>query len=50
MGRQLGYRVAGFAAGSRLCFDCRVSLTMLKPVESDINEALEQRIAALAEP
>jgi methyltransferase (TIGR00027 family) len=42
--------VAGFAAGSRLCFDYRVPVTMLNPVERVINEVLEQRIAALGEP
>ncbi len=42
--------VAGFAAGSRLCFDYRVPLTMLNPVERAINDVFEQRIAALGEP
>jgi methyltransferase (TIGR00027 family) len=42
--------VAGFAAGSRLCFDYRVPVTMLNPVERVINEVFEQRIAALGEP
>jgi methyltransferase (TIGR00027 family) len=42
--------VAGFAAGSRLCFDYRVPVTMLNPVERVINEVMEQRIAALGEP
>jgi O-methyltransferase involved in polyketide biosynthesis len=42
--------VAGFAAGSRLCFDYRVPMTMLDPVERVINEVFEQRIAALGEP
>ena len=41
--------VAGFAAGSRLCFDYRVPVTMLNPVERVINEVMEQRIAALGE-
>lgn len=42
--------VAGFAAGSSLCFDYRVSMGMLNPVERAINEVFEQRIAALGEP
>ncbi|MEO8527085.1 MAG: class I SAM-dependent methyltransferase [Caldimonas sp.] len=42
--------VAGFAAGSRLCFDYRVPVTMLNPVERVIAEVMEQRIAALGEP
>jgi methyltransferase (TIGR00027 family) len=42
--------VAGFAAGSRLCFDYRVPVTMLNPVERVINEVVGQRIAALGEP
>jgi methyltransferase (TIGR00027 family) len=42
--------VAGFAAGSRLCFDYRVPVTMLNPVERVINELIGQRIAALGEP
>jgi O-methyltransferase involved in polyketide biosynthesis len=42
--------VAGFAAGSRLCFDYRVPVTMLNPVERVINEVIGQRVAALGEP
>lgn len=42
--------VAGFAAGSRLCFDYRVPVTMLNPVERVINEVLEQQLATLGEP
>ena len=42
--------VAGFAAGSRLCFDFRVPVTVLNPVERAINDMLEQRLAALGEP
>jgi methyltransferase (TIGR00027 family) len=42
--------VAGFAAGSRLCFDYRVPATMLNPVERVINDVIEQRVAALGEP
>jgi O-methyltransferase involved in polyketide biosynthesis len=42
--------VAGFAAGSRLCFDYRVPVTMLNPVERVISEVIEQRVAALGEP
>lgn len=42
--------VAGFAAGSRLCFDYRVPVTMLNPVERVINDVMEQRLAALGEP
>ena len=42
--------VAGFAEGSRLCFDYRVPVTMLSPVERAVNELMEQRLAALGEP
>lgn len=42
--------VAGFAAGSCLCFDYRVPLAMLNPIERVISQALEQQIAALGEP
>ena len=42
--------VAGFAAGSRLCFDYRVPVTMLNPVERVINEVIAQRLVALGEP
>jgi len=42
--------VAGFAAGSCLCFDYRVPVTMLNPIERVINEVLEQQIAAIGEP
>jgi len=42
--------VAGFAPGSRLCFDYRVPVTMLNPVERVISEVMEQRIGTLGEP
>ena len=42
--------VAGFVAGSCLCFDYRVPPTMLNPIERVINEVLGQQIAALGEP
>ena len=42
--------VAGFAPGSRLCFDYRVPVAMLNPVERVINAVIEQRVAALGEP
>lgn len=42
--------VAGFAAGSRLCFDYRVPVAMLNPVERVINDVIEQRVTALGEP
>lgn len=42
--------VAGFAPGSCLCFDYRVPVTMLNPIERVINEAIEQQVAALGEP
>ncbi|CAN5716192.1 class I SAM-dependent methyltransferase [soil metagenome] len=42
--------VAGFAAGSSLCFDYRVPVTMLNPVERVIDEVMAQRVAALGEP
>lgn len=47
--RTLG-TVAGFAAGSCLCFDYRVPATMLNPVERVVNDVLAQQIAALGEP
>ena len=42
--------VAGFATGSSLCFDYRVPMTMLNPIERVISEVVEQQIAALGEP
>jgi O-methyltransferase involved in polyketide biosynthesis len=42
--------VAGFAAGSRLCFDYRVPATMLNPIERLINQVMERRVAAPGEP
>lgn len=42
--------VAGFAPGSHLCFDYRVPVAMLNPVERVINAVIEQRVAALGEP
>jgi methyltransferase (TIGR00027 family) len=42
--------VARFAVGSCLCFDYRVPVAMLNPVERAINEVMEQQIAALGEP
>jgi methyltransferase (TIGR00027 family) len=42
--------VAGFAAGSCLCFDYRVPATMLNPVERVVGEMVEQRVAAMGEP
>jgi len=42
--------VASFAAGTCLCFDYRVPVTMLNPIERVINEVMVQRIAALGEP
>ena len=42
--------VAGFAPGSRLCFDYRVPATMLNPIERVINDVIGQRVAALGEP
>ena len=42
--------VAGFAAGSCLCFDYRVPVTMLNPIERVINDVMSQQIAALGEP
>jgi methyltransferase (TIGR00027 family) len=47
--RTLG-TVAGFAAGSCLCFDYRVPVTMLNPIERVISEVLGQQIAVLGEP
>jgi methyltransferase (TIGR00027 family) len=42
--------VAGFATGSCLCFDYRVPVTMLNPVERAIDAVMGQQIAALGEP
>jgi len=42
--------VAGFAAGSCLCFDYRVSAALLNPIERAIAGCLEQQIAAVGEP
>lgn len=42
--------VAGFAPGSRLCFDYLVPVTMLNPVERAINDVIERQLAALGEP
>lgn len=42
--------LAGFVPGSRLCFDYRLPVTMLNPVERVINEVIGQRVAALGEP
>jgi methyltransferase (TIGR00027 family) len=47
--RTLG-TVAGFAAGSCLCFDYRIPATMLNPIERVISDVLGQQIAALGEP
>ena len=42
--------VAGFAAGSCLCFDYRVPVTMLNPIERVVSDVMEQQLAALGEP
>jgi methyltransferase (TIGR00027 family) len=42
--------VAGFAAGSCLCFDYRVPAALLDPIERAMNEFLEQQVAAVGEP
>jgi methyltransferase (TIGR00027 family) len=42
--------VAGFATGSCLCFDYRVPLSMLNPLERAVNDILEQRVCAAGEP
>ena len=42
--------VAAFAAGSCLCFDYRISVTMLNAIERVVNDVMEQQIAALGEP
>ena len=42
--------VAGFAAGSCLCFDYRVPVAMLNPIERAIDDVMQQKIAALGEP
>lgn len=47
--RTLG-TVAGFAAGSCLCFDYRVATSLLNPIERAIDEFLAQQVAAGGEP
>jgi methyltransferase (TIGR00027 family) len=42
--------VAGFAAGTCLCFDFRVPVSMLNVIERVVSEVIEQQIAALGEP
>jgi methyltransferase (TIGR00027 family) len=42
--------VAGFAAGSCLCFDYRVPATMLNPIERVVSDVMGQQVAALGEP
>jgi len=42
--------VAGFAAGSCLCFDHRVPAPLLNPIERVIDGFLEQQVAAVGEP
>jgi methyltransferase (TIGR00027 family) len=42
--------LAGLAPGSCLCFDYRVPVAMLNPVERVISTVIEQRAAALGEP
>lgn len=42
--------VAGFASGTCLCFDYRIPVTMLNPIERVVSEVIEQEIAALGEP
>jgi O-methyltransferase involved in polyketide biosynthesis len=41
---------ANLVAGSCLCFDYRVPVSMLDPIARVINDALGQRIAAAGEP
>ena len=47
--RTLG-TLAGFAAGSCLCFDYRVPATMLNPIERVVSDVMGQQVAALGEP
>ncbi len=42
--------VAGFAAGSCLCFDYRLPATMLNPVERAVDDVIGRRAAAAGEP
>lgn len=42
--------MAGFAAGSCLCFDYRVPATMLNPIERVIGEVIGMQAAAIGEP
>jgi len=48
--RRTLHAVAGWAAGSCLCFDYRVPVTTLNPIERAINEVLERQVAAMGEP
>jgi methyltransferase (TIGR00027 family) len=42
--------VAGLAAGTCLCFDYRVPVAMLNPIERASSDVVEQRAAAVGEP
>lgn len=42
--------VAGFAAGTSLCFDYRVPVATLNPIERAVSEFVEQQARALGEP
>lgn len=45
----LGY-IANLPKGSSICFDYRVSASLLNPIERMIGEMMEQRVAAIGEP
>ena len=42
--------VAGFAAGTSLCFDYRVPVAMLDPIGRAVSEFIEQQARAIGEP
>lgn len=42
--------VAGFAAGTRLCFDYRVPAETLNPIERAVSDYVEQQARAVGEP
>lgn len=42
--------VAGFASGSSLCFDYRIPVATLNPIERAVSEFVEQQARALGEP
>lgn len=48
--RRTLHAMAGLAAGSCLCFDYRVPVATLNPIERAINDVLERQVAVAGEP